>query len=286
MDTSTLPLGIVQTSSTDDLQANLHSVSEQVASLAQQGAQMVALPENFAVFGQVERLSGDPQQHTRLLALQQQLQQFLAALAQQHHLWLIGGTLPIYDSGDPRPYASCLAYNPTGQCVARYNKIHLFDADVADTQQQYRESQLFCPGRDPVVMNTPWGVIGLAVCYDLRFPELFRIMRLQGAQCFIIPSAFTYTTGQAHWQVLCRARAIENGCYVIAPNQCGHHDDTRHSYGHSCIIDPWGHPLASLADQPGTLQTCLDFQHLQQIRSQLPSFANRRLSLGGEYSGD
>lgn len=255
---------------------NLEAAARLVGEAAQQGAQLVVLPENFAVFNPVDlpslaEAAGDPNGY---------FQSFLSGLAKQHSIWLVGGSLPIRPArqdGDARVFSSCLVYRPDGELAARYDKLHLFDVDITDAQGRYRESERFRYGDSVVVFDTPFGRIGMAVCYDLRFPELFRALTERGAEIIVLPSAFTRLTGQAHWEILVRARAIENTCFLLAAGQGGRHDALRETFGHSMIVDPWGVVLASLGEGEGVAMANLDARSLSKVRERLPSIEHRRL---------
>jgi len=179
---------------------------------------------------------------------------------------------------EKRVRAVCLVLNELGEEVARYDKIHLFDVDVVDAYGSYRESDTVEPGNQVVLVDTPCGRLGLSICYDLRFAELFHQLRQQGAEIITVPSAFTAMTGAAHWQVLLQARAIETQCYLLAPNQCGQHSETRQSYGHSMVIDAWGEVVASLQDQPGVVCTEIDLERLAEVRQRMPVAQHSRLT--------
>jgi len=189
----------------------------------------------------------------------------------------VAGSMPIKSTRDDKVYATCLVYNSVGEQVAHYHKIHLFDADISDDKGRYRESDTFLAGDQPVVVNTPFGVMGLSICYDLRFPELYRELMQQGAEFIVAPSAFTETTGQAHWALLCRTRAVENACYLIAANQGGVHNNGRATYGHSMIVDPWGKVLSELSVKEGIATGTLKKSTLINIRTSLPAIQHRRL---------
>jgi nitrilase len=222
------------------------------------------------------------------------IQEFLAAQARRHRVWLVGGTIPLAansandvqdaqvsrEAGTPgatKVRAACLLFNDRGERVARYDKIHLFDVSL-DNGEQYLESRSFEPGDEVVVADTPCGKLGLAVCYDLRFPELFRRLLDQGAELFVVPAAFTAHTGKAHWEVLVRARAIENLAYVIAAAQGGRHANGRETHGDSMIVSPWGEVLARRAHGAGHAIADCDRSRLQSVRASLPSIRHRRLS--------
>lgn len=262
----------IQMASGAQVSANLHEAGHLIQEAAEQGARLVVLPENFAFMGQYE--------HDKLavkeIAGDGPIQQFLAQHAKQHQLWIVGGTIPIACDDPQHVRASCLVYNPEGQLVVRYDKIHLFDVDTGNNER-YEESQNIEAGQQPVVFDSPFGRIGLAICYDLRFPELFRNLLDQGAQLFCIPSAFTETTGKAHWDMLNRVRAVENLSYVIAADQGGYHVNGRKTYGDSLIVDPWGTVLNRLAQGNGVVIANIDTQHQTQLRQRFPTIHHRKL---------
>ncbi|CUA86988.1 carbon-nitrogen hydrolase family protein [Pseudidiomarina woesei] len=249
-------------------QDNLKTIEQLLTQLPPQRPQLVVLPEACLCFG-----AGDQRQ--RELAEQFKagpLQQRLAALAKQHGIWLVAGTMPIIDSPEADKFtAASLVFNPKGDCVARYNKIHLFDVDVADNTRSYRESHWTSPGNEVVTVDTEFGTLGLAVCYDVRFPELFRALRTKGADILVLPSAFTQVTGQAHWHVLTRARAIEQQCFMVAAAQVGEHANGRETYGHALVIDGWGRILAEATDLKTQLvSNVADMHELDPIRRDIP----------------
>jgi nitrilase len=205
------------------------------------------------------------------------IQEFLAATAQRLGLWVIAGTIPVRIPGEARVAAASLVYDAAGKCVARYDKIHLFDVEIPERAESYRESAHMAPGRTPRVIDTPIGRVGLAVCYDVRFPELFRNLSAQGAQVFVLPSAFTAPTGRAHWETLLRARAIENLCHMIAPAQSGFHPNGRETYGDSMIVDHWGRILARLPRGRGCVSAELDLDRQAQARKSFPALLHRVL---------
>jgi nitrilase len=206
------------------------------------------------------------------------IQTSISSLARQHGIWIVAGTIPIKTADDKKVAAASLVYDAQGVCVARYDKIHLFDVTVS-SEEKYHESTTILPGHEPAICQTPLGVLGLSVCYDIRFPELYQHLLKMGAEMIVIPAAFTVKTGEAHWDVLIRARAIENGCYVIAAAQGGLHTNGRRTYGHSMIVDPWGQIIAQIAnDEPGVICAEIDLDFLQLIRNKLPMQAHKRLS--------
>ena len=262
----------IQMVSTADVDANLRTASELLEESAARGAKLAVLPENWSLMGNNERDK---------LVYQEDfgsgpLQEFLSGKARSLGLWLLGGSIPL-STGDPdHVYNSCLLFDPDGRCTARYDKIHLFDVSVArDGSETYRESDTFAPGSDITVANTPFGNIGMTICYDLRFPELYRRMLSRDITIIAIPSAFTQTTGKQHWEILLRARAVENLCYVIAAAQGGKHNEKRATWGHSMIVGPWGDILASMETGPGIVCADLDLLYQQETRKSFPALEHR-----------
>ena len=262
---------VIQLSSQDDVAANLDRAAALVAEAAKAGAELVALPENFAFMGLkdadkrgvAETEGGGP------------MQEFLASTALRLRMTIVGGTIPLRAGSDGRVAAASLVYGPDGKCSARYDKIHLFDVDIPGRKETYRESAHVAPGSSPTVVDTPVGRLGLSVCYDVRFPELFRALSAAGAQLLTVPSAFTGPTGQAHWETLLRARAIENLCYVIAPAQSGFHPNGRETYGDSMIIDHWGRVLQRLPRGRGCVLADIDLGAQAEVRSNFPALQHR-----------
>ena len=244
---------------------NLAQVSRLVAASVRKGARLVVLPEMFAAIGGALKQFGVRAEAER---------HFLSDLAAEHGIWLVGGTLPCFsrepdEVPDKKAWSSCFVYDPSGQEVTRYDKIHLFDADVNDNTGKYRESDEYHPGLSPVVFDSPLGKIGLAICFDLRFPELFRELRQQGADIICVPSAFAKVTGQAHWEVLLRARAIENQCWILAANQGGQHEGGRETWGHSMIISPWGDANILPDSAPGMVVQTINLTQVSEIRGKM-----------------
>jgi nitrilase len=275
MNTPAAPLAAaIQLSSVADRDANLAVAERLLRQAAAAGVALAILPENFAFMGAKERDK---------LAIadsdgQGPIQHFLAAMALELKLWIVAGTVPLAVPGDAdRVYAACLVYDAQGRRAARYDKIHLFDVEVPGGER-YRESATIARGAiEPVVVQTPIGKLGLSVCYDLRFPELYRALAAQGAEVLCVPAAFTARTGPPHWEPLLRARAIENQCFVIAPGQHGSHAGGRTTHGHSLIVDPWGEILAQQADGDGVIAAALAQEGLQQVRASFPALTHRRM---------
>jgi len=266
---------VIQMNSGADVSANLEQARVLLEQAAAAGATLAALPENWAFMGARER---DKLAHAEPDGAGP-IQQFVADLAARLKLWVLAGTLPVRADADHVFAASCL-YDDQGQRAARYDKIHLFDVDVPGAAgERYRESNSIAPGAVcPVVAQTPLGSLGLSVCYDLRFPELYRALVAQGATLLSVPAAFTAKTGAVHWHTLLKARAVENQCFVIAPGQCGTHPGGRATYGHSLILGPWGEALAAVqGEEPGFAIAEIDPNHLQAVRASFPALTHRRL---------
>ncbi|WP_026321143.1 carbon-nitrogen hydrolase family protein [Arhodomonas aquaeolei] len=263
-------VSLVEMNSGDDVAANLHAAAAAVADAAAAGARLVVLPENFAFLG------ADAQAKFAVAedAGDGPIQRWLADTAAASGVWLVGGTIPLHGDDGARVRAACLVYDDTGHCRARYDKIHLFDVDLG-AGEGYRESATFEPGDRPAWVDTPLGRLGLAVCYDVRFPELFRWLADAGCELVALPSAFTVPTGQAHWTVLVRARAIENGMWLLAPGQVGSHPGGRRTWGHSLVVDPWGVVLAE-GEGPGAVTAAFDPDAVAAARRRIPALEHRR----------
>ncbi|KGP64181.1 apolipoprotein acyltransferase [Legionella norrlandica] len=257
-------VALVQMVSSAKIVDNLECAEHYLIQAKEQGAKLIVLPENFAFMGRTE---AEKLQIAESYG-QGPIQQKMSELAKDLGLWIIAGTIPLKGQGS-KVRSSCIVYDDGGLIAARYDKIHLFDVRVSE-QEEYQESLTVEPGTDLALVDTPVGKIGLTVCYDLRFPELYQQLVQRGAQLFTVPSAFTAVTGAAHWEVLVRARAIENLCYVLAPNQGGIHENGRQTYGHSMIVEPWGKMLAQKQENQGIIFADIDLQRLQQLRKQFP----------------
>lgn len=264
---------VVQMVSGVDVAGNLSEARALIRAAVDQGAEWVVLPENFAFLGRhpwdvldVAEADGEGP-----------IQTALAAAARDHGITLVGGSVPLRADEADRVRAACLVYGPDGERLARYDKRHLFDVSLTGGES-YRESDTFAPGDAIVVADTPAGPLGLSICYDLRFPEHYRALVDAGATLLLAPSAFTATTGAAHWSVLVRARAIENACPVLAPNQGGRHANGRATHGESLIIDPWGKCLAAagVGSGPEVVVADLDPAYRREVRERLPALDHRR----------
>jgi predicted amidohydrolase len=247
---------------------------------ADDGAVLAVLPENFACIGAHES--------ARLNIAERDgagpIQDFLVDVAARTGMWVVGGTVPLSSDDAERPYAACLIFDGSGRRVGRYDKIHLFDVGIPDSDESYRESNHTRAGSMPLVLDTPWGGLGVAVCYDLRFPEMFRCLSGDGMDFLVLPAAFTSATGLAHWRSLLRARAIENLCYVVAAAQVGEHPGGRQTHGHSMIVDPWGDILGekkTMARDDGTggISADIDPERLRKLRQQFPALSHRRFRI-------
>lgn len=271
-----MKLAAIQMVSGADLDANLAQAHALLAQAAHAGAQLALLPEYFCIMGRSDR--------DKIVAREVfgdgPVQRFLADAAREFGLWLIAGTLPLACADETRVRNSTLVFDPDGACVARYDKIHLFGFDSGP--EHFDEARVITPGSMPVRFSMTaadgsiWRV-GLSICYDLRFPELYRMHAAAGVDLLVVPSAFTYTTGRAHWEVLLRARAIENQAYVLAAAQGGQHENGRRTWGHSMLVGPWGDVLAQEDEGAAVVMGELDAGHLHAVRGQLPALAHRIL---------
>jgi predicted amidohydrolase len=263
----------VQMTSTRDVQANLREAGRLVAEAARQGAELVVLPENFSFLGATDA--------ERVAAVEPfgdgPAQRFLAEPAEQHGIWLVGGTIPIREGGAERASSRSLLVGPDGRVAAHYDKIHLFDVDVPGREnERYSESATTAAGTRVVAAETPLARVGMTVCYDIRFPALFHRLSVLGADVVVVPAAFTVPTGEAHWHALLRARAIESLVFVVAAGQWGEHAGGRKTYGHSLIYGPWGELLAELPAGPGVVCAELDMIGQRELRQRFPTVAHRR----------
>jgi deaminated glutathione amidase len=268
-----MKVAALQMTTGPDVGANLAEAGALLEEAARLGARIAALPENFAFMGLEDA-------DKRAVAEDDDagpIQDFLASTARRRGIWIVGGTVPVRGGADGRVSAASLVYDSDGRRVARYDKIHLFDVDIPGRAEQYRESAHVAAGAAPVTVDTPAGRLGLSVCYDVRFPELFRQLASEGARWFTLPSAFTAPTGRAHWETLIRARAIENLSYVVAPAQSGIHPNGRETYGDSLIVDFWGRVLARLPRGRGCIVADLEPDRQDQARQSFPALTHRVL---------
>ncbi|WP_427183452.1 carbon-nitrogen hydrolase family protein [Bordetella bronchialis] len=257
----------IQMVSTPIVRENLDAASQLIRKAAESGARLVALPEYFCFMGQKD--------HDKLAIRETDgtgpIQEFLSSQASQHGIFVVGGTLPLVSPDAARVYNTSLVYGPDGKRLARYDKIHLFNFKRGT--ESYDESIAIRPGAEVRTVDTPFAKVGLSVCYDLRFPELYRA--LGTVDLILVPAAFTYTTGKAHWELLLRTRAIENQCYVLAPAQGGVHPNGRRTWGHSMLVDPWGDIVDVLPEGPGVVAGNIDSTRLSDVRAALPALRHR-----------
>jgi nitrilase len=273
--------------SAPEVEVNLATARTLLERARAEGATLAALPENFAIMGRSELDKVEAAETPG----EGPIQSFLCRSARELGLWIIGGTIPLrVENESERVAAASLVFDDQGRCVGRYDKIHLFDVAIPDRaipdgdrqvrNETYRESATVAPGAQPSVVSTPLGRVGMAVCYDVRFPELFRLLQEQGAEILSLPSAFTAPTGKAHWELLARARAVENLCYVLAPAQSGIHPNGRETWGDSLIVDPWGQVLSRVTDAgPGVAVAEIDRTVQQELRERFPALSHRRCSI-------
>lgn len=259
-------IAAVQMCSSHNIDDNLLAVSKFIQEASQQGAKIVVLPEMFPIMGKnpLEKIQIAENYGTG------RIQNFLAEQARTNNIWIIGGTIPLISEHIGKIRAACLVFNNNGEVVIRYDKMHLFDVTLSATES-YNESATLISGNEVIVFDSPVGKIGLAVCYDIRFPEMFRLMMEKGAEIFCVPSAFTYTTGAKHWEILAKSRAVENICYFVGSCQGGVHTNGRQTYGNSLLIDPDGVIMSRLdCVTPGVILSSINLGHLQGLRKQIP----------------
>jgi len=263
-------IAAIQMASGPNVEGNLNEARRHISKAVEQGAKLVVLPEFFAIMG----MEAKDTVKVREEVGQGNIQQFLSETARKHKIWLVGGTIPLVANSPDKVRNSCLVYDETGAQVARYDKIHLFNLTLGN--EQYNEAQTIEAGNQVVVIDSPFGRIGLAVCYDLRFPELFRAMK--NVDIIVLPAAFTATTGKMHWEPLVRARAIENLSYFIAAAQGGYHVNGRETHGHSMIVDPWGRIMDELQRGSGVVIADINPSYQASLRKSLPALTHRTLS--------
>jgi len=266
-----MKIAALQMVSTPDVDRNLAAAGRLIAQAADQGVRLAALPEYFCLMGRSDR--------DKLAVAERAgdgpIQNFLSDAARRHGLWLVGGTLPMATDQPDRVRNSCCVYGPDGAQVARYDKLHLFAFD--NGRERYDEGRVLDAGTLPVAFEAEGLRVGLSICYDLRFPELYRALMRPACDLLLVPSAFTYPTGQAHWELLLRARAVENQCHVLAPAQGGLHENGRRTWGHSLVVDPWGQLLACQPEGEAVVAAELDLARQAEVRRQLPALDHRRI---------
>ena len=269
VDTRTARIAAIQMVSGPTVAENLADAGRLIAQAAKRGAQLVALPEYFGILG----MKDTDKVAVREVAGQGPIQDFLSSTAREHGIWIVGGSAPLVATDAAKVRNSSLVYDAGGRCVARYDKIHLFGFQMGE--ERYQEANTIEPGDTPVTVDTPFGRLGLSICYDLRFPELYRAM--QDVDIILAPSAFTATTGRAHWETLLRARAIENLAYLLAPAQGGRHANGRETHGDSMIVDPWGVVLDRLPKGAGVVIADIDLERMHGLRRSLPALSHRTI---------
>ncbi len=274
----------IQMASGPNVSANLCEARRLISDAVKQGAELVVLPENFAHMGMSEKdiltiaehsIQDDQSADSESGSASNPIQTFLSSVAKEEKIWIVGGTIPLFSNNDfsgssDKILSACLLFNDQGEVVSRYDKIHLFDVDLGGQCGSYNESAFTQAGDKVVVVDTPLGKLGIAICYDLRFPELFRDMVSQGMEVLCLVSSFTATTGKAHWEVLNRARAIENLCYVVSSAQGGYHVNGRETFGDSMVVDPWGGILDHLSSGSGFAIAEIEASHVQKTRKNFP----------------
>ena len=256
----------IQLSSGPNIQANLLEVGKYLEQISKTDSKLVVLPENFAMM---------PESDSEFLTNSETegsgpIQDFISEKARIYKLWIIAGTIPIRTDNPKKVTSTTFVYNDKGEVVTRYDKVHLFDVELPNSDESYNESEVFQNGKDLKVVKTPIGVIGLSICYDLRFPELFRLQKSHNVEILVIPSAFTEQTGKVHWETLVKARAIENLCYVVTSCQDGYHISGRQTHGNSMIVNPWGQIMSRLSSGSGFIESEIDIKKLNSIREKFP----------------
>jgi nitrilase len=263
----------IQLNSGPNIKVNLYDVSTLIEQIADTDSKMVVLPENFALMPENDE---DYIKSSEVLG-DGQIQNHLSELASKYKLWIVGGTIPIKSTDDNRVMASTITYNDNGERVSLYNKIHLFDVTLPKSKESYNESKYFMPGEKIEVIDTPIGRAGIACCYDLRFPELFRLQHEKNIDVIILPASFTEQTGKVHWETLVKARAIENLSFVVSSCQGGYHINGKKTYGHSMIVNPWGQTLDIIEKGKGFISAAIDLTQLRSIRENFPVLDHMKL---------
>jgi len=263
----------IQIASGPNLEANLLEVSKYIEKSKNLGANIIVLPENFAMISEDDSM---------YLGIKEELgsgrlQDYISNEARKHNIWIIAGTIPIASKKVDKVYSCCIVFNNNGDLVSSYNKVHLFDVNIVETNEKYKESDYFLSGDSIVYVDTPYCRIGLAICYDLRFPELFRKLSNENIDLVCMPAAFTSFTGKAHWEHLIKARAIENLVYFATSAQGGYHVGGRETYGHSMIVNPWGETLDIIKNKSGVIISTIDIKSLKNLRKNFPCLEHKKL---------
>jgi len=266
-------IAAIQMCSSSSVEKNLQYIELQIKEAASNGAKLIVLPEMFAIMGN----SGVSKVEVKEKYGEGKIQSCLSSLAKLYQVWIVGGTIPIEAEDNRKIKAASLVYDDKGECVARYDKIHLFDVVLSD-KEIYKESDTTEPGDSLIVFDSPFGKIGLAVCYDIRFPEMFRYFFNQGVEIILLPTAFTEKTGKAHWEILARSRAIENLCYFVGACQGGTHSSGRKTFGHSLIVGPWGDVISTIdGTESGIIYAEIDLKVLNEARKSIPIKEHQRI---------
>lgn len=266
----TIRVAAVQLTATQDRDRNLEHARALMTQAVEQDAQIVALPENFSFMGSDDAKRGAVEDVETGASVR-----FLRDFARDHSVAIIGGSVPLRVDDPNKVANACLVTSPSGEVLARYDKMHMFDVEV-DGTDSYAESSFIQPGSEVVEVDLLGVTMGVTICYDLRFPELYRALAVRGARVIFVPAAFTVPTGKAHWATLLRARAIENTCYIVAIGQTGHHYGDRHTYGHSMVIDPWGEVVVEAGEEPSVVVADIDLNRVRDTRRRIPSLSNVR----------
>jgi len=269
---SDFKLSCIQLASGPNIEANLLEISKHIFEAKKLGADLVVLPENFSMMAKDDSM---------YLEIKEKLgsgriQDFISNQAKKHNLWIVAGTIPIKSSIKDKVYSTCIVFNNRGEQVSSYNKVHLFDVNITETNEKYSESDIYLNGDSISVIDTPFCKIGLAICYDLRFPELFRNLSKENIDVVCMPAAFTSVTGKAHWEHLIKARAIENLVYFAASAQGGYHVSGRETFGHSMIIDPWGETLGIIKNNSGVIISSINLNSLKKLRKNFPCLSHKK----------
>tara|TARA_Y100000992_G_scaffold192358_1_gene130683 strand:- start:2659 stop:3477 length:819 start_codon:yes stop_codon:yes gene_type:complete len=268
-----MTLASIQLTSGPNIQANLLEVSRYLKDISKTNVKMVVLPENFALMPENDQ---EFIEHAEIEG-SGPLQDFLSQCSEKYKLWIIAGTIPLKTNQSSKVSSTTLVYNDSGDVVCRYDKIHLFDVQLPNSNESYAESKVFKPGKEIKVIQTPIGIIGLSICYDLRFPELYRLQHDHGVEIMVLPAAFTHQTGKVHWETLVKARAIENLCYVVTACQGGYHISGRQTYGNSMIVNPWGQVLSRIDSGSGFIEADVNLKQLHSIREKFPVLSHINL---------
>ena len=267
-------IACIQVASGPNTEANLLEIGKYIFKSKELGANITVLPENFAMMAKQDSMYLDIKERLG----DGRIQNFISNEAKKNDIWIVAGTIPIQSTSDNKVFSTCIVYNNQGEMVSYYNKIHLFDVNIIESNEVYRESNIFMPGDSVVSFNTPFCKIGLAICYDLRFPELFRKLSQDNIDIICMPSAFTKVTGKAHWEHLIKARSIENLVYFAASAQGGYHVSGRETYGHSMIVNPWGETLSISDNKSGVIISDIDLKALKLLRKNFPCLDHKKIS--------